>query len=81
MDRRSRDISIQFSPEETVKSLLLMAAMFVAHPLFGQEVKHAPTVDQCQADVRLWANDRVENEYLDAEDLKSKSGTNNRSNN
>jgi hypothetical protein len=38
-----------------VKSLILIAAILIAYPAFGQEIKHAPTVAQCQADQRLWA--------------------------
>jgi hypothetical protein len=57
MDVCSRDISnhprLQ-SGEEIVKHLVLMAAIFFAHPLFAQDVRHAPTVAQCQADATLW---------------------------
>jgi len=37
-----------------MKTILLVVAFVIAVPALGQEVKHAPTVDQCQADQRLW---------------------------
>jgi hypothetical protein len=60
-----------------MKLLLVIAMSLIGTIACAQQ--HAPLAAQCQADVRLWANERVKNEYLDAEDLKSKSGTNNRS--
>jgi|SRR5271163_1280020 len=38
-----------------MRTALLAAAILIAYPLSAQEVKHAPTVAQCQADQRLWA--------------------------
>jgi hypothetical protein len=37
-----------------VKRTLLAVAILIAVPAIGQEVEHAPTVAQCQADQRLW---------------------------
>ena len=39
-----------------VKTVLLIMALVIAAPVFAQsqEVEHAPTVAQCQADQRLW---------------------------
>ena len=37
-----------------MKKILLAAAVLIAVPTIGQEVKHAPTVQQCQADQSLW---------------------------
>jgi hypothetical protein len=37
-----------------MKTLLLAVAILIAVPALGQEVKHAPTAAQCQADQRLW---------------------------
>jgi hypothetical protein len=37
-----------------MKTILLATAILIAVPALGQEVEHAPTVAQCQADQRLW---------------------------
>jgi len=37
-----------------MKTLLLAATILISVPAIGQEVEHAPTVAQCQADQRLW---------------------------
>jgi len=34
--------------------VLALAALLIASPAFAQQVEHAPTVAQCQADQRLW---------------------------
>src|SRR5260370_30333770 len=57
MNLSSRDISIHPRSqrgEEIVKNLILMIAIFVAFPVFGQGIQQAPTVAQCQADRALW---------------------------
>jgi hypothetical protein len=36
-------------------SFIILAILFAA-PAFTQEVQHAPTVAQCQADERLWSS-------------------------
>lgn len=43
-----------------MKVILFMAAILIAHPVFGQEIQHAPTVAQCQADQRLWQSQASE---------------------
>ena len=43
---------------QTVSVLWLLAfAMLVSGHAFGQDIEHAPTVDQCQADQRLWLSE------------------------
>jgi hypothetical protein len=37
-----------------MKKTLLAVVILLAVPAIGQEVEHAPTVAQCQADQRLW---------------------------
>lgn len=37
-----------------MKTLLLAAAILIGVPAIGQDVQHAPSVAQCQADQRLW---------------------------
>jgi aldehyde:ferredoxin oxidoreductase len=37
-----------------IKRTFLAVAILIAVPALGQEVEHAPTVAQCQADQRLW---------------------------
>jgi hypothetical protein len=70
MDLLSRDISSRSKPqsgEKIVKNLFLMAAILAAFPLLGQEVKHAPTKDVCQADVAVWYSTEMSTEYSNAE--------------
>jgi hypothetical protein len=40
--------------EGNVKAAFIILAFLFSVPSIHQEVKHAPTVDQCQADQRLW---------------------------
>jgi hypothetical protein len=37
-----------------MKHLLVLTCLLLTASLFGQDVEHAPTVAQCQADQRLW---------------------------
>jgi hypothetical protein len=32
----------------------LILIVISLHPIYSQEVKHAPTVEQCRADQKLW---------------------------
>jgi hypothetical protein len=44
-----------------MKRCLLFALILVGAPSYQQEVKHAPTVEQCRADQKLWLS-KLENE-------------------
>lgn len=48
-----------------MKTPFIILALLVAAPAFTQEVEHAPTVAQCQADQRLWLADLEDNEARD----------------
>jgi len=48
-----------------MKLLLVIAMSLIGTIACAQQ--HAPLAAQCRADVRLWANERVKNEYFDAE--------------
>jgi hypothetical protein len=48
-----------------MKTLLLAVAIVIAVPALGQDVEHAPTVAQCQADQRLWLSKLEANHGLD----------------
>jgi hypothetical protein len=37
-----------------MKKLVLLAAIFIAHPVFSQELKHTTTKDLCREDETLW---------------------------
>lgn len=37
-----------------MKKLILLAAIFIAYPVFSQEVKHTTTKDLCREDETLW---------------------------
>jgi hypothetical protein len=56
--------------------LIATVAILMAAPVRAQlkEPQHAPLADQCVADLHLWANEDVKNEYLDAEEALDKSG-------
>jgi hypothetical protein len=43
-----------------IKRTFLAVATLIAVPALGQEVEHAPTVAQCQADQALWTSRLVE---------------------
>jgi len=47
---------------ECMKYVLILAVVLMASLTVGQEVEHAPTVAQCQADQRLWFS------YLETKD-------------
>jgi len=40
-----------------MKRILILAGVMAASLSVGQEVKHAPTVEQCRADQRLWLSE------------------------
>ena len=50
-----------------MKTILLAVAMLVASSVYGQEVKHAPTKDVCEADVALWYSVAMDTEYNEAQ--------------
>lgn len=37
-----------------MKNIILIAAILIGFPAFGQEVQHTPTVAECKSDVKLW---------------------------
>jgi hypothetical protein len=37
-----------------MKTLLLVFGLMLSLPTVGQDIEHAPTVEQCRADQRLW---------------------------
>ena len=39
---------------DEMRTLLLTILILATAPAFAQQIEHAPTVDQCQADQRLW---------------------------
>ncbi len=47
-----------------MKCILILAVVMAASLSLGQDVKHAPTVEQCQADQRLWLS-KVEGDVTD----------------
>ena len=50
------------------RKILALAALLIASPAFAQHVEHAPTVEQCQADQRLWLS-RLEDEKDELKDV------------
>jgi hypothetical protein len=46
-------MSFEEKPMKRISALIVFVFVFVA---VGQEVQHAPTVAQCQADQRLWGH-------------------------
>lgn len=54
----------------------LLLLLLLAVPAMGQE--HAPTAAQCQADVAVWGDEKMQTEYLDAETAFIKNGTPNK---
>ena len=50
-----------------MKIVILMAALVIAYPVFGQAVQHAPTKDVCQADVVVWYSHEISTEYYNAQ--------------
>jgi hypothetical protein len=54
---------------------LAVTCMALAHQ---QEPKHAPTIAQCQADVKLWYNTADATEYTKAQDALNDDNTPNR---
>ena len=58
-----------------VAGTLAVTCMSHAHQ---QEPKHAPTVAQCRADVKLWYNDAEASEYTKAQDALQDDNTPNR---
>ncbi|HXO04871.1 MAG TPA: hypothetical protein VN884_04480 [Candidatus Sulfotelmatobacter sp.] len=48
-----------------IKGTLLAVAIVLAVPALGQEVKHAPTVAQCQADQKLWLSKLEDDRGID----------------
>lgn len=40
-----------------MKRLLILVSLILTASLVGQDVQHAPTVAQCQADQRLWLSE------------------------
>jgi hypothetical protein len=57
-----------------MRSLVLLAGLFVAMPCYAQEVL---TVDQCRADARLWSNQDLQIAYKKAELRFVEKGTKN----
>jgi hypothetical protein len=59
-------------PVNLLAKLVLMGFMglFFAWKTQAQEVKHAPTVEQCRADQRLWL-DKLENTSETIEDYRT----------
>jgi hypothetical protein len=56
-----------------MKTILLAAAILIAVPAIGQEVQHAPTAAQCQADRAVWSVQA--DEWVQAEIAHSDRGT------
>ena len=64
--------------ETTLKKLGLLVAILFTVPAFAQEIKHAPTVEQCRADVALWHNLKIFTEYNSAQTAWASDGVPNR---
>jgi hypothetical protein len=45
-----------------MRKIALAVAVLIVAPAFAQEVKHAPTLDQCRADYHLWFS-KLENPH------------------
>jgi hypothetical protein len=43
-----------------MRAIVIAILILATAPAFAQQIEHAPTVDQCQADQRLWLS-RLEN--------------------
>ena len=53
---------------------LLLGLVAKAPAVQAQEIQHAPTVDQCTADEKLWGSYDVQNEYQEAESRHLRDG-------
>jgi len=62
-----------FLMRDAHKMLLLLFVALLAANSTAQEVKHAPTVEQCRADQRLWL-DKLENPTVILPDYETLTG-------
>ena len=46
-----------------MKNAIPVIILLMASLAMGQEIKHAPTVEQCRADAKVWVDDRHEGRY------------------
>jgi len=61
-----------------MKAFLLLFGLLLVIPATGQEHAHAPTLEQCKADVAVWGDSDAQLEYSKAQLAFVKDGTSNK---
>jgi hypothetical protein len=54
--------------EETqMRTIAITILILATAPAFAQQIEHAPTAAQCQADVAVWYSNEIATEYMNAQ--------------